>query len=243
MKGSQEAPHSRAAKAFAEASAKARRLLDQADVDETETRYRVGAIVARLRDEPGTYGARGVERLAEDLRRDAATLYRYASVADLGSWRELQSVFRQKDSAGHHLSWSHLVELARVRSAWRAWLDKTLREAWSASDLAREIQAAGRSSGKSDAAVDTTTAALAESLRGVRRFGGEVTHGLEAVLERIERDPAKERAKDVPALLARALDLVEDAHEKTGALAARIRRLASPTDPVHPPPRASRSEQ
>jgi hypothetical protein len=213
---------------FDDNCAEVRRLLARADLDEVATRYQIGVVVVRVRDKAGRSHERAVKRLATGVNRSVATLYRYAMVVDAWPPSEFIALCARTNREGEPLSWSHWVELVRMSRAWRPWLERTLKEAWSARRLAEEITAAQDGvSGDVAEAADTTSAALAMTLRGLQRFGGEFANGFEAVLDRIERAPTKERAKDVPELLARALALVEDAHQKTGILAARVRRLAA----------------
>jgi hypothetical protein len=201
-----------------------RRLLARADLDETRTRHKVGVIVARLRDAKGTYGDRAVERVATELKLDASTLYRYATVASLWSERELS---RARNCSGEPLSWSHWVELARVPSGWSTWLERVVAEAWSARNLARQIDAASEDASLPDlpAMADTTRTALLQTVKHLRRFGLEVTSSFEAVLDRMARASANEQTPELAELLAMALDLCEDAHKKTGVLVHRIRIL------------------
>jgi hypothetical protein len=208
------------------------RLLARADFDEIGTRYKVGVHVARVRDEKGTYGDRAVERMAAKVHRDPTTLYRAAVVTDVWSWRELRALSRRMNRDANPLSWSHWVELTRVSTSWHRWHARTLEEAWSVRVLASEVDAtlAKERTTSAGVAADTTEAALADTLRGVRRFGTEVAGALEAVLDRIERATPRDRPKKVPELLACALDLIEDAHAKTGVLAARVRRLSPPRE-------------
>jgi hypothetical protein len=201
-------------------------LLEKADSDEVATRYRVGAHVQEVRDKKGAYGEKGVEKIAGRLKRHRATLYRCAAVADLGPWRELRPKAKEKNRDGHVLTWAHWVELARVPKVWRRWHNKALAEAWSSRELAAQIDASlvDGAPAKEEAS-DTTTEALADTLRAVGRYEGEVAGAFAALLDRIERLPSTERSKDVPELLARGMDLLEAAHAKSGALLARVRRL------------------
>ena len=77
-----------------------RALWEQADADEVATRYKIGALVSKVRDEKGTYGEKGVEQLAATLKKHRGTLYRYAAVADLAPWRELRSKTTAKGRDG-----------------------------------------------------------------------------------------------------------------------------------------------
>jgi hypothetical protein len=208
-------------------------LFESADSDEVATRYRVGALVQEVRDTKGTYGEKGVEKIAARLKRHRGTLYRYAAVADLGPWRELRPNTKEKSRDGHVLSWAHWLELARVPKVWRRWHAKALADAWTSRELGAQIDAslANVATAKEEAS-DTTTEAPADTLRAIRRYEGEVAGAFAALLDRIERLPSGERSKDVPELLARGMDLLQAAHAKSGALLARVRRLTGDGRPA-----------
>lgn len=206
------------------------KLLAQAASDEIDTRYKVGVIVRSVIEAEGTYGERAVERVAQALGRDAGSLYRYASVARTWSEPEMRTLSRRPNCFGEPLSWSHWVELAKVPTTWRMWLERALEESWSARRLARELET--RSSATSSdlpsmVAGDTTRLALRHAVDSMRRFEVEVTTSFEPVLERIRRMPKHEQSK-VGELLATARDLVENAHKRTGALVLKMRELATP---------------
>jgi hypothetical protein len=213
-----------AGSAFARQLAVARALLERADIDEVSTRYKVGIIVAALRDDKRTYGSRAVERLARGLGRDASTLYRYALVSDLCGEREIVS---RRNCRGAPLSWSHWEELTRVPTEWKVWLQRTEAEAWSVRQLARQLdaRASAAASGDDEASPDTTHSALLVTVRDVRHFGTEVMSSLDALLERIARAPQRERSAEVRDLLATARDALTAAHEKTGTALLHVRAL------------------
>jgi hypothetical protein len=205
------------------------KLLGEAAVGEIYTRYKVGAIIRSVIEAHGTYGDRAVDRIAEALGRDAGTLYRYAFVARTWSEPEMRALSRRPNSHGEPLSWSHWVELTRVPMTWQVWFERALEGSWSARKLARELETEPKATSVDSpvmAANDTTGRALRHAVDSIRRFDAEVTTSFEPVLERIRRMPNHERSK-VGELLATALDLVEDAHKKTGALALTMRELAS----------------
>jgi Mor family transcriptional regulator len=201
-------------------------LFEKADEDEVATRYRVGALVQEVRDTKGTYGEKGVEKIASKLKRHHSTLYRCAAVADLGPWRDIRPKAKEKGLDGHTLTWAHWLELSRVPKVWRRWHTKALAEAWTSRELGAQLDASlAETAPAKDEASDTTTEALADTLRAVRRYEGEVAGAFAALLDRIERLPSRERSKDVPELLARGMDLLEAAHAKSGALLVRVRKL------------------
>jgi hypothetical protein len=203
------------------------KLLAEAAADEIDTRYRVGVIIRSVIDAEGTYGTRAVERVAAVLGRDAGSLYRYASVARTWPESEMRTLSRRPNCFGEPLSWSHWVELSRVPTAWRVWLERALAGNWSARRLARELEADSQAASSQVplmVAGDTTQVALRHAVDSMRRFEVEVTTSFEPVLDRIRRMPKQEQSK-IGELLATALDLAESAHRKTGALVVKMREL------------------
>ena len=89
-----------------------RELLSKADVDEIRTRYRIGQVIASLRERPNLYGMRAVGTLADAVGRDEATLYRYAQVVDCWDADALEALLKRTGAPS--LSWSHLLVLAGV---------------------------------------------------------------------------------------------------------------------------------
>jgi DNA-binding CsgD family transcriptional regulator len=86
-----------------------RRLTAQPPDD--SARYAIGAIVKELKSHPETYGDSAVSMAAMAIGEDLPGLYRFASVAERWSAREVTRLL-----SGKVLSWSHLVALARVES-------------------------------------------------------------------------------------------------------------------------------
>lgn len=74
-------------------------------------RYAMGAIVKELKSHPEVYGGNAVSVAAAAVGEDTAGLYRFASVAERWSSREVKSLL-----SSHGVSWSHLVALARIES-------------------------------------------------------------------------------------------------------------------------------
>jgi hypothetical protein len=77
--------------------------------------HAIGQLVAAIDDDEGTYGKRAVAKLAQALGLNRATLYDYAAVARYWSTEEITKVRERKGFMGRSLSWSHLVELSRVK--------------------------------------------------------------------------------------------------------------------------------
>ena len=78
-------------------------------------RYDVGVVVKQVQDDPDKYGKKPVKLLAIALGRDEDSLYNYAAVA--AAWpdkRSFNALFSCKNIHGVPLSFSHLIELAKV---------------------------------------------------------------------------------------------------------------------------------
>jgi hypothetical protein len=93
-----------------------RRLLASATTNDVRARYRIGQVVAEIKTREDRYGARAVPLLAAALGRDETTLYRYASVAETWDEGALEELLLKRMPMGEPISWSHLLELATVRS-------------------------------------------------------------------------------------------------------------------------------
>jgi hypothetical protein len=117
-----------------------RELLSKAEVDEIRTRYRIGQVIAALRESPGLYGTRAVGSLADAVGRDEATLYRYAQVVDCWDGEALEALLQR--SGAPALSWSHLLVLAGVADDERrsVLLEEVLSEGVSVRKLARQVR-------------------------------------------------------------------------------------------------------
>lgn len=86
-----------------------RRLAARPPTD--SVRYAIGAIVKELKSDRATYGDGAVSVAAAAIGEDLPGLYRFASVAERWSAREVTSLL-----SGTGVSWSHLVALARIES-------------------------------------------------------------------------------------------------------------------------------
>jgi hypothetical protein len=220
------------------------KLLAQAAVEEIDTRYNVGVHIQTIVDaaRAKTYGDRAVERLAEELGRDARSLYRYALVAKMVSEREMAALSRRANAHGEPLSWSHWVELTRARKAWRQWFERAVTESWSVRRLARELDAeVGTGEDEDDTeAEDTTQAALLENVRAVERLNLQMG-SFGALLDRLGRSSRQPR--EVGVLLARADGVVRELARKSTELLARMSALG-PSEDVgdRPQPRAREVE-
>ena len=115
------------------------RLLAAIVVADTKTRYDVGVIVAAIKADDLTYGARACEKLAAALDCSPASLYRNAIVAECWSRAEFTALLRRRDARGQPLSWTHWVVLASVDS--ESELARFVDEALDKSLSARELKA------------------------------------------------------------------------------------------------------
>ena len=197
-----------------------RSLLATATAADVDTRYRVGRMLLQVKRAPGSYGAGAVETLARELGRDAATLYRYALVPELWSAREMKLLVARRTPAGEPLSWSHLVELARVESdPLREQLTElALRDGLSVRELVRRIEAAGEEAGH------TRQPSLRETLVSLtmlaERLAAQVSGGLEEMLggDRV----AFLRSGELDVLFGRAIEAHAGLHERVEARLADL---------------------
>ena len=193
-----------------------RSLLATATAADVDTRYRVGRMLLQVKRAPGSYGAGAVETLARELGRDAATLYRYALVPELWSAREMKLLLARRTPAGEPLSWSHLVELARVESGTlRDQLTEVaLRDGLSVRDLVRRIDAASEEAGQ-----PPRQPSLRENLVSLtmlaERLAAQVSGGLEDMLggDRV----AFLRSGELDVLFGRAIEAHAGLHERVQA--------------------------
>ena len=100
----------------------------------------MGAIVKELKRDRETYGDSAVSVAAVAVGEDLPGLYRFASVAERWSAREVTKLL-----SGKALSWSHLVALSRVESrpARERFLRRAQREGWTLRELTAALAAKG----------------------------------------------------------------------------------------------------
>jgi len=115
-----------------------RRLAGRSPND--SVRYAMGAIVKELKRDRETYGDSAVSVAAVAVGEDLPGLYRFASVAERWSAREVTKLL-----SGKALSWSHLVALSRVESrpARERFLRRAQREGWTLRELTAALAAKG----------------------------------------------------------------------------------------------------
>jgi DNA-binding CsgD family transcriptional regulator len=107
---------------------------------EDSVRYAMGAIVKELKSHPEMYGDSAVSAAAVAIGEDLPGLYRFASVAERWSAREVNTLL-----SGRAVSWSHLVALARVDSpaVRERFARRVQREGLSLRQLVAALEAAG----------------------------------------------------------------------------------------------------
>jgi hypothetical protein len=90
-------------------------LLNRNDARDAYDRYLIGTIIRDVRNQAHTYGEGSVGKIARVVGRDVDTLYEYADVAETWSQTEVTRLLERKTALGVPLSFSHLIELSKVR--------------------------------------------------------------------------------------------------------------------------------
>jgi hypothetical protein len=90
-------------------------LLNRNDARDAYDRYLIGTIIRDVRNQTNTYGEGSVGKIARVVGRDVDTLYEYADVAETWSQTEVTRMLERKTALGVPLSFSHLIELSKVR--------------------------------------------------------------------------------------------------------------------------------
>lgn len=102
-------------KALREKCLAVRQLLARETRGTIRAHYRIGLLVSKVRSAAANrYGAGAVERLAEAVGLDRATIYDHVTVAERFTPSDIKALLKRKGRQGVPLSWSHLVELAKV---------------------------------------------------------------------------------------------------------------------------------
>ena len=157
-----------------------RALLTKVGSDEIRTRYRVGTIVLRIQAAPSTYGTRGVDRMADALACDRATLYRHGQVARCFDRRTVDRLLAASRRCNSRISWSHLVVLATVeRPEQRAALLERAIEGLSV----RELERLARSGAASVLVPSGAASALRHLLAMTESLKGRATADVDIDLE------------------------------------------------------------
>jgi hypothetical protein len=92
--------------------------LARAVVDEILNRFKIGVIVAAIESSPGRYGNDPIGKLASKLGfKNSQRLYEYSAVAEAWSLEEIAALADREGADGYHLTWTHLIEVAREADA------------------------------------------------------------------------------------------------------------------------------
>jgi hypothetical protein len=98
-----------------EACQQVQRVLIRNEPRNAAAKYEIGCIIRDVRSDNGKYGEGSVGKIARAVGRDVDTLYQYADVAETWAQKEFERLIERKTTLGVPLSFSHFIELARVR--------------------------------------------------------------------------------------------------------------------------------
>jgi len=103
-------------------------------------RYDMGVYIAKVIAEEARYGANAVEQLATFLKMHPNDLYDMRNVTIVFTREQVQALSGRRMADGNHLSYRHLVVLAKVKNKndRQRLLKATIEHGWSASQLAAE---------------------------------------------------------------------------------------------------------
>jgi hypothetical protein len=151
--------------------------------DDVKARYKLGALVNEIQQDPDKYGKRGVSQLARALGYDKTLLYRHAKVAECWGLKDLSDLQRRKGATGLSVSFSQLQLIATSASSASAkkrekYIELVLAEGLSVRELKRRLKATTTPAiPQPSASPDATNA-----LRGLRATIHSWTEGV-ALLE------------------------------------------------------------
>jgi hypothetical protein len=215
--------------AFDTARETVRGLLAQVARDESRTRHRIGVLLREVSGSVETYGARAVERLAEELEVGVDTLYRCISVAETWSEMELKALTARTNRRGEPLTWSHLATLAKIpgeRTRAR-WVDRCLEAGWTTRELVQQLtgERDGTSSnhrqGREGARRNAVGVALTECAQNASRAKVQLRVALEALQRRLEDEGDVDEG-----LLERAIRENEELRAEADATLACLRETS-----------------
>jgi hypothetical protein len=203
-----------------------RTLLVRMTPRESLERYRIGALIRDVENEPRKYGSAAVAQLARELLVDESTLYKYAAVARTWTESELEQLVMLRGRAGLPLSFAHFVALTTVeeRQARDALVEETLARGLTARQLRARINQPARAPSDEEGA---PLPFLRSLVTASSRMSAERAAWRERIATLDEREPSAELAR----LLESALDaqreleraFAEDAKITEAAL-KRVRR-------------------
>ncbi len=200
-----------------------RQLLVNADQGDACARYEVGGIVAQVRSDPQTYGARSMPRLGEALGWHRTTLYRYAAVAERWDEQRFLSLLEHRNRSGPPLTWRHLETLARVadESESQALLDATLSGDLTAVQLGRRLLQTRRAI--KQRALPSGDAVLRDA---IRKLLAHLTGVIESA-DHFETDAVAESLSDGAAFAPDVLLAIDQCRDRCVVAASRAARLAA----------------
>jgi hypothetical protein len=154
-----------------------RRLFIEARNAGCSARYRIGAVVLGIMDDPTKYGTSGVKSLASAVRKNEDTLYMYASVARCWNADEFGALSARVGRHGEPLTFAHFIALAQVPSTERrsALLECALADGLAVRELRRIVAQramrddapAGRTKLQAALATTLTTVGVLRSLQRI----------------------------------------------------------------------------
>ncbi len=121
---------------------KLKKMLASSEKQDTQGRYEIGRVVAKVLGAGPRYGSNAVGQLERALGLDENTLRRYGRIASTWTPARFSALLKRTNPYGRPLSWSHLDVLAEVADAKRreVLLDEALREGLSVRQLASRVR-------------------------------------------------------------------------------------------------------
>ena len=189
-------------------------LLKAANHDEIRTRYAIGQLVIQLQQCPEKYGERAVEQAAKQIGLDRSTLYCHGKVASAWTPMQLEALLTTKNP----LSWSHLVELARVPDDTKRQALATDASSRDTSTSTRELRKLARAArgvpiGTPAAMALASLLTITEKLKGHAAWDGMISttpsRDLLILLDRVEASQ-----QELKELCARNVELLRSARQE-----------------------------
>lgn len=211
--------------AFVEQRAAIKALLTQATRDEIATRYQASLRLLLVKRNPEKYGARAIERLAEDLGLGPATLHRYSAVAEAWPGQDVHDLLARAGGSGS-FSWSHLVLLTRAPSvaARKELAAACLAEGWSTRELDDRLRFRAETGHDLSLACVVDDGSIRATLGDAIHRATRATKELTALREALE-EHGDEEWGETPHL-AEATASFEELHETVTATLSTLRRAS-----------------
>lgn len=171
----------------------AKEALANAEQNDVQARYKVAAIVSKVKDE-AKYGENALEQLEAELGLDEKTLRRYAKVAEAWTEAEFNETSKLLNARRLPLTWSHYELIAAVEDdeARDALTKRVLEICHTTRALDLEIKAAKKESKEAKSGTQTATPKAA-----IIAF-----KGLVKTIGSVGKDVAAWEKKSLPALKA-----------------------------------------